>query len=121
MIAAERNLPGFFSWQCSGLYFCIPFIGLACLFQGSVALDGYAVPRGRDRGGRDWPQFRGRNRDGISKETGLLKSWPKKGPPRVWEREIGPGYSGPVVAGNRLIAFYRDGDKEVVECFDAAR
>src|SRR5258708_6555090 len=27
--------------------------------------------------GDDWPQFRGPNRDGISKETGLLKTWPK--------------------------------------------
>ncbi|HEV2845017.1 MAG TPA: hypothetical protein VG477_09245 [Thermoanaerobaculia bacterium] len=24
----------------------------------------------------DWPQLRGPNRDGISRETGLLKSWP---------------------------------------------
>ncbi len=28
----------------------------------------------------DWPQWRGPNRDGISKETGLLKEWPKDGP-----------------------------------------
>ena len=29
----------------------------------------------------DWPQWRGPNRDGISKETGLLKQWPQQGPP----------------------------------------
>jgi len=28
----------------------------------------------------DWPQFRGPQRDGISRETGVLKSWPKDGP-----------------------------------------
>ena len=28
----------------------------------------------------DWPQWRGPHRDGISKETGLLKEWPKDGP-----------------------------------------
>ena len=30
--------------------------------------------------GADWPQWRGPNRDGISKETGLLKQWPEAGP-----------------------------------------
>ena len=33
----------------------------------------------------DWPQWRGPNRDGISKETGLLKQWPQQGPPLVWK------------------------------------
>src|SRR6516162_9045816 len=28
----------------------------------------------------DWPQWRGPDRDGLSKETGLLKEWPKDGP-----------------------------------------
>ena len=33
----------------------------------------------------NWPQWRGPNRDGISKETGLLKQWPADGPPLVWK------------------------------------
>ncbi len=28
----------------------------------------------------DWPQWRGPQRDGISRETGLLKQWPAGGP-----------------------------------------
>ena len=28
----------------------------------------------------DWPQWRGPERNGTSKETGLLKEWPKEGP-----------------------------------------
>jgi hypothetical protein len=32
----------------------------------------------------DWPQWRGPDRSGISKETGLLKTWPKEGPPKLW-------------------------------------
>lgn len=32
-----------------------------------------------------WPQWRGPNRDGISKETGLLKEWPADGPTLVWK------------------------------------
>ena len=31
----------------------------------------------------DWPQFRGINRDGISAETALLKTWPGGGPKRL--------------------------------------
>ena len=33
----------------------------------------------------NWPQWRGPNRDGISKETGLLKQWPADGPPLAWK------------------------------------
>ena len=36
--------------------------------------------------GFDWPQFRGPRRDGVSRETGLLKSWPADGPALIWER-----------------------------------
>src|SRR5512140_2225416 len=32
----------------------------------------------------EWPQWRGPNRNGISEETGLLKEWPKDGPPLLW-------------------------------------
>ena len=33
----------------------------------------------------DWPQWRGKNRDGIATETGLLKTWPPAGPPLAWK------------------------------------
>jgi outer membrane protein assembly factor BamB len=67
----------------------------------------------------DWPQFLGPTRDGISTETGLTAALPKKGPPVVWEKEVGEGYSGPVVASERVILFHRVGDEEVVECVGA--
>jgi outer membrane protein assembly factor BamB len=51
----------------------------------------------------DWPQWRGLDRDGISHETGLLKTWPATGPKLTWSsREIGVGYAGPALAGDRL-------------------
>ncbi len=68
----------------------------------------------------DWPQFLGPKRNGISAETGLQLSWGEKGPPKLWHREVGEGYSGPVVAGDRLILFHRVDDREVVECLQAA-
>jgi outer membrane protein assembly factor BamB len=48
----------------------------------------------------DWPTFRGPNRDGVSAETGLLKSWPEGGPQQVWiAKNLGIGWSTPSIAG----------------------
>jgi outer membrane protein assembly factor BamB len=48
-------------------------------------------------------QFRGVNRDGIYKESGLLKAWPADGPKLLWETElIGNGYGSLVVSGNTV-------------------
>jgi outer membrane protein assembly factor BamB len=68
----------------------------------------------------DWPQFLGPTRNGVSTETGLVKTWPEKGPPVVWEKDVGEGFSGPVVADGKLLLFHRVGDEEVVECWGAA-
>jgi outer membrane protein assembly factor BamB len=68
----------------------------------------------------DWPQFLGPERDGVSVETGLAKTWPAKGPPRIWRKDVGEGFSGPVVAGARLCIFHRVKDEEVIECLNAA-
>ena len=51
----------------------------------------------------DWAQWRGPDRSGLSKETGLAKQWPAKGPEVVWKVEdVGQGYSAVVVRGDRL-------------------
>ena len=59
---------------------------------------------------RDWPQWRGPARSGISEETGLLKEWPKDGPKLVWElKDIGSGYSTPSVVGDRIYLLSNEG------------
>jgi outer membrane protein assembly factor BamB len=51
----------------------------------------------------EWPQFRGPNRDNISRETGLLKQWPSGGPKLLWTaRNLGEGFST-VAISNGLI------------------
>src|ERR1051325_2201513 len=51
----------------------------------------------------DWPQWRGPDRDGLSKEPGLLKDWPKQGPPLAWKATgVGKGYSTVSVVGDRI-------------------
>lgn len=66
----------------------------------------------------DWPQYLGPNRNGVSAET--VEKWDKNGPPVVWSVSVGEGFSGPVIAGSRLIMFHRVGDEEVVECLNTA-
>src|SRR3954465_1449344 len=68
----------------------------------------------------DWPQWRGPNRDDVSKETGLLKSWPEGGPKRVWLYEQGgSGYSGPAIAGGKLFTLGTRDNSEVLLALDA--
>jgi outer membrane protein assembly factor BamB len=63
----------------------------------------------------DWPQWQGPDRNGISREGGLLKEWPKGGPPLAWKvKELGGGYSTPSVAAGRLFGMSNRGDDEVV-------
>src|SRR5688500_15048285 len=52
---------------------------------------------------KGWPQFRGPRRDGISDERGLLQAWPEAGPKLLWTaKEIGRGFSSPIIAGGRI-------------------
>ena len=69
----------------------------------------------------DWPQWRGPNRDGISKETGLLQQWPAEGPPLVWKASgAGSGYSSFSVANGKLYTMGVRGEREYVVAFDVA-
>jgi outer membrane protein assembly factor BamB len=68
----------------------------------------------------DWPQFQGPVRDNHSTETGYNWNWSKEGPPVAWRLDAGQGWSGPVVAGERLIFFHRVDNDESVLCLDPA-
>ena len=68
---------------------------------------------------QDWPQFLGPTRNGKYAGTDLTTVLPKAGPPVVWKKAIGQGFSGPVVFEGKLILFHRVHDKEAVECLDA--
>jgi outer membrane protein assembly factor BamB len=50
----------------------------------------------------DWPHLRGPGYDAISDETGLAVAWGESGPPRLWTRELGQGYSGFVAVGEKV-------------------
>src|SRR5437763_13716971 len=56
----------------------------------------------------DWPHVRGPAYDGHSAETGLADAWPADGPPVLWDRELGQGDSGLVVAGGRVFTQFQN-------------
>ena len=63
----------------------------------------------------DWPQYRGKNRDDVSPETGLLKTWPKDGPKLAWTFEAaGVGYSPVSVVGDRVYVTGGREEKDVL-------
>ena len=68
----------------------------------------------------DWPHWLGPERDGVSAEKGWLKKWPAAGPPRLWEQEIGSGYSSIIISGGRLLLFHRVENTLHVDSLEAA-
>jgi outer membrane protein assembly factor BamB len=67
----------------------------------------------------DWPQFLGPQRNGVYSGPPLETTWPAGGPKKVWQKPVGTGFAGPIVAGDRLILFHRVNDEEVVDALDA--
>lgn len=69
----------------------------------------------------DWPQWRGPERTGISKETGLLKEWPADGPKLLWMvKDVGYGFSTPAIVGDRMYLQSNKGkEDEMVVCMSA--
>jgi len=59
---------------------------------------------------RDWPGFRGPNRDGLCAETGLLQQWPANGPKLLWQLDsLGRGHSTIAIANGK---FFTTGDRD---------
>ncbi len=67
----------------------------------------------------DWPWFLGPSGDNSSSETNLIHQFDTNGPPLLWEKSVGAGYSAPSIRSGQLVLHHRQGNEEVVECFDA--
>lgn len=79
---------------------------------GAAASGEAEKPESTDGTSGDWTQWRGPNRDGISRETGLLKSWPEDGPPVAFQSEgLGGGYSSVAVVDGRVFTLGKFGDE----------
>lgn len=70
----------------------------------------------------DWPQWRGPNRDGISRESGLAVAWPAEGPKLLWTvHGLGEGFSTPSVVGSKLLTMGNREGREYVAALDLTR
>ncbi len=70
----------------------------------------------------DWPQWRGLNRDGVWRESGIVKKFEKDRLEPEWRAEVSGGYTGPTVAGGRVFLMDRRVEPKQIErilCFDA--
>ncbi len=67
----------------------------------------------------DWPQYGGPNRDNVSLEKGLARTWPEAGPKVLWTVAMGPGYASPSVAGGKVYVLDRPDDAhDILRCLD---
>ena len=69
--------------------------------------------------GADWPQFRGPNRDGSVASFTEPRSWPDR-LTQKWSVNVGEGYATPLVIGDRIYVFTRQGTNEVMQALDAS-
>ena len=67
----------------------------------------------------DWPQYLGPDRNSVSAEKGLLRSWPVGGPKVLWTVPLGEGFGGPAVSEGKVYIYDRVEDRfNVLRCFD---
>jgi len=68
----------------------------------------------------DWPRFRGKDLDNISKDTTpLAETWDTSGPAIIWRATLGEGYAGPAVHNGRVYLLdYNERKKaDALRCF----
>ena len=68
---------------------------------------------------QDWPQYQGPDRNAVSVQKNILRTWPQQGPEVLWTVGVGIGFGGPVIKSGKVYLLDRDdnvGDK--LRCFD---
>ena len=69
----------------------------------------------------DWPQWRGPDRNGLSKESGLLQQWPASGPPLAWSiSSLGAGYGSLAIKDDRIFVQGSSGRQSIVYVLNRA-
>jgi len=74
------------------------------------------------RSGASWPQWRGPGRDDVADDKGLMKKWPKGGPPLLWTGTgLGDGYASVVIDDGRIYTVGDRKDGEYLICVEDGR
>lgn len=71
-------------------------------------------------GPTDFPEFRGRLRDGIVTGPPLARDWQAKPPRQLWMQPCGGGYAAFALAGNVAVTIEQRRDQEAVVAYDTA-
>jgi outer membrane protein assembly factor BamB len=67
----------------------------------------------------DWPQYLGPDRNSVSNEKGLIRSWPEEGPKVLWTVPLGEGFGGPAISEGKVYIYDRvDDEVNVLRCLD---
>ena len=89
------------------------------MFMAVAVLTGFSTVGAAQSSSLDYPQWRGANRDGAAAGFAEPKSWPETLTLK-WKIEVGPGYSTPILIGNRVYTHVRRDENEVMMALDAA-
>lgn len=68
----------------------------------------------------DWNQWRGPNRDGIAAGFKAPATWTASSLSKQWTVPVGEGHASPVIVGDRVYVFAREGENEILRCLAAA-
>ncbi len=75
--------------------------------------------RGQSGQTASWTQWGGPNRNFQVQTSGLKSQWPSSGPPVLWKRTLGDGYSSPAVEGGTIYTMYGVSGKEIATAISA--
>jgi outer membrane protein assembly factor BamB len=89
------------------------------LVAGTIVVAAFTALAGAQSAGPDWPQWRGPRRDGTLTSFTEPKAWPDTLTQR-WKITVGEGYATPILVGNRVYQFSRQGENEILRAIDAA-
>lgn len=92
---------------------------LVRLFVAAAVLIGLAMNAFAQSSAQDYPQWRGRNRDGEASAFIAPQTWPEK-LTRRWKVEVGEGYATPIVIGSKVYVFTRRNGNETLLTLNAA-
>lgn len=68
----------------------------------------------------DFPEYRGRQRDGVVHGPPLARDWTVNRPGLLWRQPVGGGYAAIAIAGNVAVTIEQRRDREAVVCYDTA-